>query len=159
MSEIYNGENKPVHPETGWRLASVWSGQQTTGDYTVGDELIAYYEAPGTPYTAEITYFVTGFAENEETGEREDCEPGDRFVSGGDYEDGWTARFGVDERFEFFNSPESRELCPDETSYEGGSYFDYETIKEANAEARRMALRDQSFAFAHPDVLDRAEAV
>jgi hypothetical protein len=151
MSEIYNGENKPVHPETGWRLASVWNEQQTTGDYTVGDELIAYYEAPGTPYTAELTFYVTatGEIDGEWTAE----------IDLIDLDSAEGVRYAVDERYEFYDEPPAGSNGPRETSYEGGSYCSYPTLEEADAEARRMAMRDISWSFAHPDVLDRAEAV
>jgi hypothetical protein len=142
--EIYNGERNNPDPETGWRLDSVWSDQQTTGDYTVGQEFIAYYSAPGHPYLAELTYYVTGEVFDPEA-------------------DGWTplvageappedaeVRYAWEERFEFFSSTE--------TSYEGGSYQFFPTIEAANEDARRVALRDVSWTFAHPDRLKERSA-
>ena len=141
MPEIYNNENgKPG--ENGWRLVSVWDGQETTGDYTVGDELIAYYDAPGFPFTAELTFYVTGQMYDEADGWHEQV-AGDTPVDG----DIDLTRYGVDQRYEFFESPESRENGPDEEDYDGGSYLSHATLAAANAEARRMALNDIAWTF------------
>lgn len=143
MPEIHEGN--PAG-DNGWRLASVWDGQQTTGDYTVGEEITAYYEAPGTPYTAELTFFVT--ARGELNGEWRELDPGD-------LDDAENMRFGVDERFEFYTDDPRWGNGPDEVSYEGGSYLDYELLESANAEARRMALNDAAWTFASPADLDK----
>ena len=149
MPEIYNNENgKPG--ENGWRLVSVWDGQETTGDYTVGDELIAYYDAPGFPFTAELTFYVTA------TGDHPDQPDGRPLDAFDDLAEATNVRYGVDQRYEFFCSPESRENGPDEEDYDGGSYLDYATLAEANAEARRMALNDIAWTF--QDAVKIAEA-
>lgn len=150
MPEIYNNENgKPG--ENGWRLVSVWDGQETTGDYTVGDELIAYYDAPGFPFTAELTFYVTGqFAPASDPEDWQELSAGETVASDE------IARYAVDERYEFFHSPESRENGPDEEDYDAGSYLSYETLAGANADARRLALRDVAWTF--QDAVKIAEA-
>ena len=141
MPEIYNNENgKPG--ENGWRLVSVWDGQETTGDYTVGDELIAYYDAPGFPFTAELTFYVTG--EYEETGDH----GWQLMEAGGDAaQSDLPKRYAWNEQFEFFASEEARDSGPTEYSHEGGSYVFFDSVEEANADARRVALNDVAWTF------------
>ena len=43
---------RPTDPKTGWGQVSVWTGNTTTGDYTVGEEVTAYYELVGTAWRA-----------------------------------------------------------------------------------------------------------
>lgn len=138
MPEI-QGQQKTA--DNGWRLASVWDGQETTGDYTVGDELIAYYEAPGTPYTAELTFYVTA------TGDHPDMSPGSPLDNMDDLAEAENVRYAVDQRFEFYDEPPADSSGPIETDYDGGSYRYYSTVEEANQEARRMALNNIDWTF------------
>ena len=150
--EIYNGENNDPHPDTGWRLDSVWSNQETTGDYTVGQEFIAYYSAPGHPYLAELTYYVTGEVFDPEADgwaplDAGEAPPEDAQV-----------RYAWDERYEFFLSAESRENGPDDVNYDRGSVLFFATVEEADEAARREALTDVSWMFTHPDQLNERSA-
>lgn len=150
--EIYNGEHNDPHPDTGWRLDSVWSDQQTTGDYTVGQEFICYYSAPGHPYIAELTYYVTGqYLETGDHGWQD-------LLAGTELPEGILVRYAWDERCEFFGSAESRKGGPDDVDYDRGSVSFFATVEEADEAARREALTDVSWVFAHPDTLNERSA-
>lgn len=126
--------------ENGWQNVAVWDGQQTTGDYTVGEEYCAYYELPGTTWRAEHTFYVT--ARGNLNGEWRDLEPGQ------DLEEAEGVRYGVEERSEVFALRDGENQGDGEVDYGDGSYMDYEDLEAANKEAERMALMNYDFAFA-----------
>lgn len=153
MTEITEGPGS-VNPETGWRLAAVWSGGQTTGGYTVGEEFTAYYEAPGTPYTVELTFYTVGQVADEETEtDWRELEAGDEPLPGE------VARYAWNERMEFYNEPPAEAGGPIAESYEGGSYGFFHSIKAADEDAKRMALRDISYALCPVSELRKEETV
>lgn len=135
---------RPTDPNNGWRQVSVWTGNTTTGDYTVGEEVTAYYELVGTAWRAEHTCYVT--ARGYIDGEWKDLEVDDLPIADG-------IQYAVEERFECWYEHEGEQL-DHEHDYEGGSYLSYDTLDGANAEAIRMAKRDTAFCFAPRDLFD-----
>jgi hypothetical protein len=138
----------PIDERTGWQRVAVWSGGESTGDYTVGEEITAYYEIPGTNWRAEITYYVVASGRDNE-GTWRDIMPGEAH----DHDD---VEYAVDERSEIWYERDG-EQTHHEVNYEGGSYLSYQTVEEADAEARRMALIDWSHAFASAAFFENIE--
>jgi hypothetical protein len=121
---------RPICAETGWRMSDLWSTIGSVGgDDSVGLEFIAYYEAPRTRWRAEMSFWVVEV--------------------GGYPDDPEEVRYAVEECSEVWEEIDGDQEGL-ETSYEGGSYLSYPTIEAAEAEARRMAERDISFALFNP---------
>lgn len=143
--------------ENGWQNVAIWDGQQTTGDYTVGEEYCAYYELAGTDWRAEITFWAT--AQGSDGKKWEDLEYG---FDPEDYEE---VRYAVDERSEIFTAEEGDQGNL-ETEYGEGSYLFYDTVEAAEKEALRLVSINWDHAFApksffiekYPDTINKEEA-
>lgn len=138
----------PVCDRTGWQRVAVWDGGQTTGDYTVGDEITASYELVGTNWRADVTYYVVA---NGRDAEGKWCE-----ILYGEEDEHAEAEFAVEERTEIWYERDG-EQDHYESMFEGGSYLSYPTVEQANAEARRMAAIDWAHAFADREFFDNIE--
>jgi len=135
MPEI-RGE-QPVCEANGWQNVSVWSGGQTTGDDTIGEEYTSYYQLVGTRWRAEVTFYTV--------------------VSprGCDWET--AEEYAVDARTEIFQEADGEQEDLD-SDYEGGSYLSYDSIEAAEKEGLRMALLNFDHAFAVKGAFARLSA-
>lgn len=138
----------PGNNRTGWQRVAVWDDGQTTGDYTVGQEITASYELVGTNWRADVTYYVVANG-RDEAGKW--CE-----IMYGEEDEHDDVEFAVEERTEIWYERDG-EQNHYEAMFEGGSVFSYSTVERANTEARSMALVDWAHAFADREFFDNIE--
>jgi hypothetical protein len=122
----------PIH-KNGWRREEVWAeagGGGRFGDDDIGDECyIAFYRKPSSDWHAEIGYYVSQdlVTEDSETGR---------------------VSYGIEccvtvyERENPDDDPRN-----EETDYDYGSALCFDTLDQAQAEAKRLALQDESYVF------------
>jgi hypothetical protein len=107
-----------------WEYASGYS--YTGQDNTLGACWVAYYEKPGTEWRSECCFFVTPT----------EVHP----------EDARYGTFAVEERWEIWREVDGEQDDWD-MGYEFGSALCYSTVEQAEEDAKRIALLDQSHTY------------